>query len=134
MQYILSLGSNQPPREERLRQAIAWLSELSDNCFCSTPYSTAPIGRDEGNECKHYLNAVVVVELGDRYDVERLQQLFKAYEAGAGRTDQARAEGKVPIDIDVVIAGKETVRPKDFDRYYFRQGYEELLSNGLITP
>ncbi|MDE6295020.1 MAG: 2-amino-4-hydroxy-6-hydroxymethyldihydropteridine diphosphokinase [Muribaculaceae bacterium] len=132
MRYILSIGTNQNPREEHLRRAVSWLSLISETCFVSTPYTTAPIGKDEGNECKHYLNAVAVIEMDDDYTLTTVDRILKAYEAGAGRTAEARAEGRVPIDIDVVIYGDEVVRPKDFDRYFFKQGYEELVSTGVV--
>lgn len=126
MIYILSIGTNEEPREERLQSALTWLSEMSDECYCSTPYVTAPIGADAGNERKHYLNAVAVIhsDLGET----ELDARFKEYEISAGRTPKKRADRIVPIDIDIVIADDKIVRPKDFSRYYFRQGYEELRS------
>lgn len=134
MRFILSIGTNQPPREERLRNAVAWLSGVSEMCYVSTPYITAPIGRDAGIESKHYLNAVAVVEMEDYYDSGRLDEMLKAYEAGAGRTDEARRENRVPIDIDIVVCADRVMRAKDFSRYFFRQGYEELISLGVIDP
>lgn len=130
MKYILSLGTNVEPREERLQNALNWLSEIGESSYCSTPYATAPIGRDAGNERRHYRNAVVILEYDG--DVATLDSLLKAYEAGAGRTPEAREQGLVPIDIDIVIADGEVIRDKDFSRYYFRQGYEELVSLGLV--
>lgn len=129
MRYILSIGTNTEPREERLRDALQWLVSLGES-YCSTPYATAPIGRDAGNERKHYQNAVVILDYSG--SESELDPLLKAYEAGAGRTPEARLRGEVPIDIDIVIAGDKIVRPKDFSRYFFRQGYEELISLGLI--
>lgn len=132
MKFILSIGTNQNPREENLRRAVSWLSQIGESCYVSTPYRTAPIGKDEGDECKHYLNAVAVMDMDEGYTLTTLDRMLKAYEAGAGRTAEARAEGRVPVDIDIVICDGSIVRPKDFDRYYFRQGYEELLSAGVI--
>ncbi len=134
MRYILSIGTNQAPREERLRDAVAWLSGAAEMCYVSTPYVTAPIGRDAGIESKHYLNAVAVVEMEEGYDAGRLNEMLKAYEAGAGRNEEARKENRVPIDIDIVVTGDKVVREKDFGRYFFRQGYEELVSLGVIEP
>lgn len=129
MRYILSLGTNVEPREDRLKRAVDWLSSLFDLCFCSTPYETAPIGSHAGNERLHYLNAVAVIESDISRDI--LDTMLKNYEVAAGRTNEARQSGLVAIDIDIVIAGSEIVRQKDYGRYYFRQGYEELLSMGL---
>lgn len=124
--YILSLGTNMEPREERLRQAMCMLSEIDGNCVLSTPYATASIGKDAGNERKHYRNAVAVVET--EMDSVALGEMLKEYERRCGRTAAMKAEGIVPIDIDIVMADDAIVRQKDFNRYYFRQGYEELQS------
>ena len=61
-------------------------------------------------------------------DLATLEAMLKACEVMEGRTSDARAAGRVPLDIDVVIADGRVLRPDDFKRYFFRQGYEELMS------
>lgn len=127
--YFLSIGTNLAPREERMRCALDRLSELEGTFFCSTPYATSPIGKDSGDERKHYLNVVGVLDSDIRH--EELNALLKRIETDCGRNDASRLRDEVPIDIDIVIAGGEICRPKDFACYFFRQGYEELLSLGF---
>ena len=46
------------------------------------------------------------------------------------RQDNGRVHdpfSKVEIDLDIVIAGNEVVREKDYSRDYFTIGFKELL-------
>ena len=122
--YYLSVGCNLEPREFRIEEAVGFLSSLPGSMICSTPYATAPIGHDAGNERRHYPNAVAFLET--ELSAFDLDTCLKNYEKECGRTQAARLHHDVPIDIDIVIADDNVVRPKDFERYYFRQGYEEL--------
>lgn len=129
--YLVSLGTNMEPREERLRQALAWMEETAESCFFSTPYATAPLHASADNERNHYLNAVAVADT--MLAPDEFNRLIKEYEASTGREHGPEAEGRVTIDIDIVADGDRIIRPKDFERYYFRQGYEELVSLGLTN-
>lgn len=131
MIYFLGLGSNDGDREQHLQNALNYLSEISDNLYFSTHYaSPAMTSSQKGNghdEIKsHYLNSVAMVEFNG--DEEDLNSRLKQCELLEGRDQDARAEGRVPLDIDIVIAGERIVRHKDFSRFFFRRGYEELLS------
>lgn len=122
----IGLGSNDGDREAHLRHAIDFLSEICTAAYCSTPYESAAVTSRPASHKPHYLNAVASVEFDG--DLDTLQAMLKAGEVMAGRNAEARRLGRVPIDMDVVIADGEVIRPGDYARYYFRQGYEELLS------
>lgn len=120
MKFYLGLGSNDGDRELHLRNALNYLAEICDNIYSSTHYASPS---DHSGE-EHYLNSVALVEFGGT--PHQLDEYLKKFELSEGRDDRARAEGKVPLDIDIVIAEDKILRPKDFSCYFFRRGYEEL--------
>ncbi len=123
----LSLGSNDGDREAHLRHALNFLDEICLASYASTAYESAALSssRRDASPKPHYLNAVALVEFEG--ELATLEAMLKACEVMEGRTSEARAEGRVPLDIDVVIADGEIKRPKDHALYFFRRGYEELL-------
>lgn len=126
MLYYLSLGSNDGDRELHLQNALNFLSECCDSLYSSTHYASPALGN--GEEAKpYYQNAVALVDFGG--DAPTLEALLKQFEIIEGRDSLARAEGRVPLDIDIVMAGDNILRPKDFSQYFFRRGYEELHSS-----
>lgn len=124
MKLTLSLGSNLPPRHQRVRQAISWLKKSSQTCAVSSLYETPEI-HGKGDP---YVNAVMIAEYECR-DVDSINRIIKEYEISAGRDDAARSKGIVPIDIDIVLADSELLRPRDFDREFFQIGLSELLGS-----
>lgn len=123
---ILGLGSNDGDRELHLRNGLSFLAEICENTYFSTSYESPAISGKTVINKPHYLNAVAEVDFDG--DLKTLEAMLKACEVMEGRTAEARAEGKVPLDIDVVVADKEILRPKDFRMFFFRRGYEELSS------
>lgn len=123
---ILGLGSNDGDREAHLRHALSFLDEISAAAYYSSPYESPALSGQTIVNKPHYLNSVAAIDFDG--DLDTLRAMLKACEVMEGRTTSARADGKVPLDIDVVIADGEILRPADFKRYFFRQGYEELLS------
>ena len=120
MIYYLGLGSNDGDRELHLQNGLNYLAEICDNVYTSTHYASPALHQGD----VHYLNSVAVVEFAG--DKSELDILLKKCERLEGRDEAARAEGRVPLDMDIVIANGEIIRPKDFARYFFRRGYEEL--------
>ncbi|MDE7145874.1 MAG: hypothetical protein K2O30_06970 [Duncaniella sp.] len=57
---------------------------------------------------------------------------MKSWESDHGPTQGATFEGIIPIDLDLVIWDSRIMRPKDFERHYFNQGYRELLAKGAF--
>ncbi|MDE6010226.1 MAG: 2-amino-4-hydroxy-6-hydroxymethyldihydropteridine diphosphokinase [Muribaculaceae bacterium] len=127
---ILSLGSNDGDREAHLRKALNFLAEICDTLYCSTDYESPALSGGMRVNKPHYLNSVAVVDFDG--DTPTLEAMLKACEVMEGRTATARAEGRVPLDMDIVVADGCIIRPKDFRLFFFRRGYEELLP--LLGP
>lgn len=123
---ILSIGSNDGDRELHLQHALNYLAEICETLYCSTSYESPALNGGKMANKPHYLNAVAVVDFDS--DLSTLELKLKDFEILEGRDENARAEGRVPIDLDVVIAQNKILRQGDFDRYFFRRGYEELFS------
>ncbi len=71
-----------------------------------------------------YLNQVLILHSEMEYD--DLHTLTKELESKLGRRPEHKAQGIVPVDIDIVIFDEEVIRPLDYDSAYFNQGLEEL--------
>ena len=123
MNYVISLGSNCGFREAHLLHALNALAEISDSIYSSTHYESPALG----GGAAHYLNAVAEIETS--LSIDELQLTLKQLEISEGRDQEARLEGRVPLDADIVIAGDEIVRKKDFSQFFFKRGYEELRSD-----
>lgn len=119
-EYVFSIGSDFGDREETVREAIIWLRSILADCRCSDVYETPPVGHVGSN----YVNAVVI-GYSDR-SIEELDRLCKEYEISHGRDNVARRNKIVPVDIDIVMANDEVLRPKDFKCNFFRIGYCRL--------
>lgn len=114
----ISLGSSCGDRSANVAAAIEWLRATFAHLKSSSIYRTPPIsgiGED-------YYNAVAVCDTDA--DLVEVNSLMKAYEQAHGRTSEA-----VTIDLDIVIYDGNIVRPKDFQREYFRRGYMELSAS-----
>ena len=123
--YVLSLGSNDGDREQHLINALNYLAEVCDSIYSSTHYASPALGGGK----PHYLNSVAMVEYAG--SAAELDALLKEMEKAEGRDETARREGRVPLDIDIVMDGRQILRPKDYALYFFRRGYEELISAGI---
>jgi 7,8-dihydro-6-hydroxymethylpterin-pyrophosphokinase len=122
----ICLGSNTPDQEEQIKKAIEHLKEqLSEVEVSATYRSAAYNGKDAP-----YLNAVVH-GYTDR-SIEQMETDLKLWEKKQGRTAEMRSEGKVPIDLDLVIWCGRIMRQVDFERHYFNEGYRELLARGVF--
>lgn len=119
VEVFLSVGSNDSERQRRVESALAWLRERLADVAESHIYATAPLWGAKGA----YVNAVM---RGSVADVAALERDLKAYEIANGRDAAARAEGRVPIDIDIVVADGKVVRPCDYGADFFRLGFETI--------
>ncbi|MCM1369880.1 MAG: 2-amino-4-hydroxy-6-hydroxymethyldihydropteridine diphosphokinase [Candidatus Amulumruptor caecigallinarius] len=131
MNVVLSLGSNLYPRDKRIRAAIEWLGSIMEDMIVSEIYETPEL---HGLGAP-YLNAVLagVTHLTP----DSLNKRLKLYEIEAGRDENARRNGIVPVDIDLVMAGNEELeilRPRDFSHSFFRIGYDEILCTLKTSP
>lgn len=118
---VISLGSNCGNRTNNVKQAADWLSRLLQDAACSEIYETPEI-HGVGDP---YMNAVII-GLSDN-DYDSLNSCFKQYEIRAGRNDDARNRGEVPIDIDIVIWNDNVIRHSDYSANFFKIGYLALI-------
>lgn len=102
---LLLLGGNVGDRLGKLREAVRALDALAGSRVTakSRVYETAPVGPSD----RAYLNAVVALEteltpMGLLVECKRL-------ETAAGRRPAGRWAAR-PLDIDILVYGKRTVR------------------------
>lgn len=57
-----------------------------------------------------------------------IRQALKEYERNMGRTPEAKAQGIVPIDLDLLSHGDIILKPKDLQQEYVLRGLRELES------
>lgn len=121
VEVFLSVGSNCGNRHSQVESGIGWLRDLLLNVKVSSIYST---GDCHGGP-RDYYNAVVKGLTSMK--IEDLDLMCKVFESNHGRTPDARSQGDVPIDIDVVVFDNEIIRPKDFRQKFFQIGYRQLF-------
>lgn len=123
MKVVLSLGSNQHPRHQYVSEAIKAIEKACSHCACSSLYETPEL-HGKGSS---YINAVA--EITTNISIETLNAFLKEYERKSGRDKIARCEGRVPIDIDIVLVDNQILRPRDYYCDFFQIGYLELLGS-----
>ena len=123
MDLILSLGSNCGDRERNIKSALTWLSRVLNDIKSSDIYES-PCAKDSG---KSYMNAVV--SCSTEMSLHQLDSLIKNYEIEAGRDEECRKIGSVPIDIDIVVVNGEVLKEWDFKQKFFVRGLNYLNSN-----
>ena len=121
-QLVISLGSNLTPRQRRVEEAMHWLQEVLDGYSASSIYETPEIH----GHGRPYMNAVVEGEVS--LEPDEFNRMLKRYEEQNGRDAEARSRGEVPIDLDLVVADGDILRPRDYARSFFRIGYDQIKS------
>lgn len=119
---VISIGSNYGDKESQVKKAIEWLKGFLQEFKVSDIYTT-PCAMHQGQD---YLNAVVTGKSG--LDIELLNTELKDYERAAGRDDECRRKGRVPIDIDIVMSDGKILKEWDFRQQFFKKGYQQLLN------
>lgn len=118
--FVICLGSNLEPRAERIHSALNRTGSLGKIIKTSLIYETPEI-HGKGDP---YLNMVVTME--SEKDVDTLNAHFKKIEVESGRDSICRKKGIVPVDIDIVIFNRETLRPMDFRQSFFQIGWQQI--------
>ena len=118
---VIGLGSNMPDGESKLRMAMEVLSGLLSCQVHSDIYATKPLS----GKGPDYRNAVLMGETSLTF--EDLNTELKRLETDSGRDASAREHGEVPLDLDIVIYGDKTIRPRDFRQEYFQKGYRSII-------
>ncbi len=124
---VLSVGSN---RSDGLKRVISCLSALAREYHIMA--STPPFGTDDIHRAslhpplempRRYVNAVAVILIPSpplaEASAERHCRQLKELERELGRRPEEKAQGKVSIDIDLVVYGGKILRPADYLRPYY---------------
>ena len=118
---IVGIGSNVVDAKERVEECCRLLSQISIESRFSSVYETEAVGTLPQ---PNYHNCVGVLSVIQSFD--ELKQKFKEMEREAGRMPEHKMEGKVIIDIDIVVWNNEIIKPTDLARTYMTIGMEEL--------
>ena len=118
---IVGLGSNTVDAKARVEECCKLLSEIATESRFSSVYETEAVG---SLPQPNYHNCVGVLCTSQPF--EELKQKFKEMECEAGRLPEHKTEGKVIIDIDIVVWNNEVIKPTDLTRTYMTIGMEEL--------
>ena len=116
---IISLASNNQQQQNlaearrRLGQVLFDLNYTEE--LWTEPYSSSK----QGMSAPLYLNQLLYARTN--LEVNELNLLLKNMEADMGRTSQLRAQGIVPIDLDLMQHGKERYHLTDWQRPYIQQ-------------
>lgn len=116
--YILCLGSNTPDKARLIVNAQRRLNDICVTLRDSGVYE-AP---DESGLGQPYVN--VVLEVVCDLDPDRLRQWLKALENDFGRTQQSKPTGIMPLDADIIICDSVVLDRYQYNRDYFRKGYQ----------
>lgn len=116
---LLGIGSNDRPVENINRVKAMLLAVLSD-----IQYSSCVPTKVIGMYAADFLNCLVLgtTEMA----LEELNQKLKTMEKKCGRTALSKDLGCIPVDIDVLLYGKEKYHENDWDRPYIQQLLKEM--------
>lgn len=120
--YIICIGSNYN-REENLLLAQKQLTAL----FPSIRFADA-------EETKPFLfhNPAPFINQVARFDTEanteQVKSQLKAIENLAGRRPEDKINGKVVLDIDLLMCDSTVLKPNDLERDYIARGIEQLVN------
>lgn len=120
MNYLLSIGSNCPTAAAMMARAEEWLRTHFADVRTSGIYSTRALN----GASPDYLN--LVARGNSELTPEEVIAAGKAFEAECGRTPQSKLRGSIELDIDVIAAGDDVLRPAELSRPYFIQGLRRV--------
>jgi 2-amino-4-hydroxy-6-hydroxymethyldihydropteridine diphosphokinase len=109
---ILSLGSNRESAAN-IRQADELLCAYLTSVSFSEAVYTEAVGLPEGGK---FLNQVAIGYTKEHPEV--IRQTLKQMERLLGRTPEGKANGCIPIDIDLLQWNEQVLKPADLEREY----------------
>lgn len=120
IEAVILVGSNHRLRELMVETAVLRLSEMLDGFRRSKVIESS----DVTGKSAPYLNAVcsgfTCRSLAD------FTELTKSIEKDLGRTAESKSTGVVEIDIDIVMWGKDVLKPRDATSDYFTTPFATL--------
>ncbi len=116
----IGIGSNTPDGAAQVDAACRWLA----TAFADVRYSESYLTPGVGVRCAGmtYRNAVATARTP--LSADEVTRMLKEYESSHGRVKGSK---EVTIDLDLVIYDDRLIRPVDFARSYFQQGYLPLI-------
>lgn len=118
---LISLGANTPDKKKRLDDAIVAIAQIA-GIKAQTPIYETPA---EGSTATlPYANALILIETEAEYD--ELRATFKQWEAQAGRTPESKAQGIIPLDVDIITWNDMVIKERDMEFNYMKKGLELL--------
>ena len=121
MEYCLAIGSNWG-RPQHMEQARRWLKELFPDIRFSAEEETLPVGM-----MRHDAFANQVATFHSSWTPAEVVEHLKALERQAGRQPEEKAQEIVRLDLDLLMADQEILRPADVARDYIQRGLKQLL-------
>lgn len=117
---IICLGSNYQGTVH-LKSAERELKELSGRIHWGNIVETMP---EEVSSAFTYLNRAALLQTS--LDKETLIKEFKRIEHQHGRTSSSKQNGRIPLDIDLLIYDNEIIKPNDLNKNYVQQALKSL--------
>lgn len=114
MTFLLCLGSNHQP-EKQLAFARRMLTESYPDIRFSDEIKTLPIGLDNG---AHFHNQLARFQADVTIDEVRFR--LKHIERLAGRQETDKQREIIHLDIDLLQADNQVLKPQDMEREYVK--------------
>ena len=136
---LLSLASNHE-QEKNLVEGREALAQVLVSPDYTPAIWTEPYGKKQQSSShlspltshpSKYLNQLVSAQTS--LDCDELNLKLKEIEKAQGRDDEARRQGLVPIDLDLLLYDQQRFHLRDWQRPYIQQLLPEL-SNQLVIP
>ena len=118
---LISLGANTTDKKQRLTDTIVAIAQIAFIEAQTPIYETAAEG---SVSTLPYANALVLIETSAEY--EELRATFKQWERNAGRTAESKAQGLIPLDIDIVTWNDHVIKERDMEFEYMKLGMKLL--------
>ncbi|MGN0067048.1 MAG: 2-amino-4-hydroxy-6-hydroxymethyldihydropteridine diphosphokinase [Bacteroides sp.] len=116
MNYLICIGSNTEPASH-LAFARRELQRRFPDVWFSPEEVTAPIGMRRNQAS--FINQLA--RLSSDAQPKEIEQQLKEIEHLAGRTPEEKALEVVRLDLDLLMADEEVLRPKDLQRDFVQQ-------------
>lgn len=112
---LLSIGSNTFAKTN-IDKAKRMLLYLFPNIVFSDPILSEP----EDDNFKYLFRNILACFTTDM-NLDELNSKIKLTERAVGRTSRDKYQGKVIIDIDILMYGDDAIRPQDLEKEYIQQ-------------
>lgn len=119
---LISIGSNKD-KEQNLELCQQLLKAEFGNITFSKTSVTEAYGKTYKDD---FLNQLVFIYTDQ--DKDYTATLLKSIEKKMGRSSEDKKDGKVKIDVDLIVWNNEVLKPEDMKREYIRDLLPDLLA------